>query len=298
MTAFTAKDLGLAVGMPFLAVVAWLAPESSWPAIARFAAPLAATTLSRSPAALRSRIHDLLGESVDGAAIARELAACEIETNFQAMRDHLPSRWQPNIEFNGGEHIGGALDRGRGVVLWVSHFYFAGLVAKIALFQAGYRAHHLSDPGHGFSGSRFGMRILNPIRTSVEERYLAARVVMSTGGPRGAMRQLLTELKRNGIVSITVRPSGLFPVAVPMFDGHVEIATGAPDLAFASGAALLPVFTVRRGDGVYLVNVEGPIDLTESDRRRAAENAAREYIGRLEPYIRVYPGQWANWISA
>ena len=128
-------------------------------------------------------------------------------------------------------------------------------------------------------------------------RSLAARVVMSPEGPRGAMRQLLARLKENGIVSITVRPSGLHPAEVPLFDSHMSVATGAPDLAFASGAALLPVFTVRNANGIYHVNVEKPIVLFRDDRRRASEAAAREYARRLEPYIEAYPGQWTNWIS-
>jgi lauroyl/myristoyl acyltransferase len=290
-------DIILLAALPMMAATAWVAPPRTWPAIARFSAPLAANMLSRGPAAVRNRIRDFLGDRTDLPAIARELAACEIEKNFQTMRDHLPWRWRPDIEIAGHEHIDAALANGRGAVLWDSHFYFASLITKMALHRAGYRLHHLSDPTHGFSDTRFGIRVLNPVRTSVECRYLGSRVVLGTDGPRGALRQLLGRLKENGLVSVTVRPRGLFPAEVPLFASTMKIATGGPDLAFTTGAALLPVFTVRRGDGIFAVNVDAQIPLKGSDRRAAAESAAREYARRLEPYVRAYPGQWTDWIN-
>ncbi len=42
----------------------------------------------------------------------------------------------------------------------------------MAFHRAGLAVSHLSRASHGFSGSRLGVRVLNPIHTKVEDRYL------------------------------------------------------------------------------------------------------------------------------
>lgn len=57
------------------------------------------------------------------------------------------------------------------------------LLTKRTLAEAGYAVHHLSSYIHGFSiRSRLGEALLNPIRTRVEDRYLAERVRIGAGG--------------------------------------------------------------------------------------------------------------------
>jgi lauroyl/myristoyl acyltransferase len=195
------------------------------------------------------------------------------------------------------EHLTAALGQGRGAILWDSHFQFAAVVTKMAMRRAGIDLHHLSHPRHGFSDSRFGMRFLNPLRTRCEGRYVAERVVLSLDGPVAAMRTLLKRLRGNAVVSIVVRGSGLHPCPAPFFDGRLAVATGAPDLAHRSGAALLPVFTVRQG-GRYVVAIESPLAIdVAAERHAAAAAAAAEYARRLEPHVAAHPGQWAEWIG-
>lgn len=287
--------------LPALAAAAWTIPEAAWRPLARAIAELVETVISRSRRDIIDCVRRTAGRRPlprTPREIAVALAAAEIERNLQTMRDHRPGRWRPEVVLVGREHIDAGLGRGRGVILWDSHFYFAATVTKMALFRAGLELVHLSHPRHGFSSTRFGMRVLNPVRTRSERRYLGERVVMSLDGPVAAMRTLLERLGDNRVVSITVRGTGRDPSAVPFLDGTLRIATGAPDLAYRSGASLLPVFTIRADDGRFVTTVEPPIAVTtELPRRRAADQAARDYVSRLEPYVLRHPDQWVDWIN-
>ncbi|MDH5749294.1 MAG: hypothetical protein OEY85_08275, partial [Rhodospirillales bacterium] len=146
--------------------------------------------------------------------------------------------------------------------------------------------------------TRFAMRFLNPIRTSAERHYLKERVVLSLDSPVAAMRVLLKRLKENKLISITALDTGLNPVAAPFMDGEITVATGAPDLAFSSGATLIPMFSVQTEAGEYVTTAETPIILDKSlTRHQAAEAAVRDYAGRLEKYVLAHPGQWVGWIN-
>ncbi len=297
----SAHDVGFSIGIPFLAATAWLTPERHWFFLARKVAPYAGSVVSRS----QDDIIDCIEKTANGwnlaqapESIARELVTAEIARNFQCMRDHLPWRWRPNIELVGREHLDAALAEGRGAILWDSHFSYAFVVTKMALARAGFDLVHLSHPRHGHSSTRFRMRFLNPFQTITETRYLKERLVMSLDGSAAALRALIKRLKSNAVVSITVRGAGQAPCQVPFMAGQLKIATGAPDLAYKCGAALIPVFTALKEDGRFCVTAEQPIAVqTGLSRQDASEAAAKAYAERLEPYVARYPGQWVGWLN-
>lgn len=53
------------------------------------------------------------------------------------------------------------------------------------------------------------------------------------------------------MVSITVAATGVRPLAAPFLNGSLRVGSGAPHLAARTGAALLPVLTLRRGTGRF-----------------------------------------------
>jgi len=295
------KDLGFLAGLPFLALTSWLTDEPAWQAIARKAADHSGGILSRDPETIMARVSEVVGNralALPPSKISHELVANEIETAFQVMRDHLPSRWRPSIEVIGEEHLKAALSLGQGAVLWDSHFYFASLVTKIGLHSIGYGLHHLSRREHGFSSTPFGMKFLNPIRTSVERRYLRERLVMPVDDPGSVLRVLAERLKQNAIVSITVRGWARRPVKAPFLDGWLAVAPGAPVLACKTGAKLIPVFTVRQEVGRYRIILGSPIEVhRDRSREEAVSLAAAEYTKRLERFVLDHPGQWIDWIN-
>lgn len=268
-------------------ITAWFVPERWWLPITR--------ALGR--ATVRLAV-DRTGEGMVPASSAmRDVVAERIATGHASrlygLREYRPGpRPRVQIELVGVDHLRRALDEGNGAILWVARFAFAPLFAKTALQEAGFAVTHLSRPTHGFDASPFAVRWLNPVWTRIEERHVHERIVMRKGAETTAMRTLRRRLAANGIVSITVGDEAARTVEVPVGDETIRLATGPGSLAAASGAALLPLFVVRRDDGSFVATIESPIDTRAADREALFRSVAEEYASRLAPHVRDYPGQW------
>ena len=284
-----------------MAAISWATGERTWNTIARNAAPYAGAILSRSSDRIAQRVREIVGNHdlpLTSHEVAQQLVTCEIETAMQVVRCHAPMRWVPDISIEGEAHLKTALAAGRGAILWDSHFYFASLITKMGLYRSGYRLHHISRREHGFSKTHFGIRVLNPIRTSIEARYLANRVVMSDDNPGAILDGLAKRLFDNELVSVTVRGDSNRPVEAQFLNGTMRIAPGAAVLAWNSGSKLLPVFTKRLDDFSYRIRISPPLNVLENTTRRVAvASAAREYARRLESEVIEHPGQWIDWIN-
>jgi lauroyl/myristoyl acyltransferase len=165
----------------------------------------------------------------------------------------------------------------------------------IALSRAGYDIVRLAGQAHGFSSTTFGLRYLNRIRTLVEDRYAGERVVLTDGGHLAVLqlRQLLSE---NQIVGIRAHDTARDIHDVPFLDGSLRLAAGPIEIARMTGAALLPMFTVRNESGGFELHVEAPIKIENSgDREELCRQALLEYVHVLENYVARYPGQWVCW---
>ena len=298
---FSLLDLGLLFGIPLMAVMACLLPPKKWYSFAYAIGPYISGMMPRNRGDILRVIKKFVGNRCLNMSIeeaTRRLAAAEVVSKFQNVREFLPMGWQPQVSLQGIDHIERGVAAGRGVILWDSHFHFASLMTKVALSRAGHPVVHLSQPGHGFSKTRFGMRVFNPIRTKSESHYINERVLLSSLSPTAAMRTLIKRLKQNAVVSITVRPTGVQPIEAPFMDGVYTIGTGAADLAYRCGAVLLPVFTLRMDNGDCKVIVDRPLVCpTDASRREVALSVAHEYARRLEPYVCAHPDQWVEWFK-
>jgi predicted LPLAT superfamily acyltransferase len=229
--------------------------------------------------------------------IEREARATWVLRTLQLLRCYRPRGWRPRIELEGRERIEAALTAKRGAILWMNAFRFSDLVAKMGLNAAGYRLTHLSMPEHGGSITSFGIRFINPIWVKAENRHLGKRVVIDAEHPKRAPDEIRAALAANAVVSITaIRGASRNPAAVAVLGCRFEVGLGAPLLAYETGAALLPVFTLREPDGAFRVIVEDEIALDrQAPRIEAATAAARQLGARIERYIRRAPGQWTWW---
>ena len=112
--------------------------------------------------------------------------------------------------------------------------------------------------------------MFNPIRTTVEDRFLAERVIIGEDGAVvGPLQALAHRLQDNRFVSIAFGAAGTRPVRVPFLEGTIAVAGGVPGLAVKTGAALLPVVTLRDPDGGFTTVVE-PMLVTPSTDRQGA----------------------------
>lgn len=291
-----ARDLLLIARLPLMTVIAWSVPPRRWRSICRPWARLSIRLHRARSARQRQRLRTLLGpeRSHDSDRLATAIVESHHLLHLQVLRCHRVGGWRPHIDFAGREHVTQALEAGKGAILWVSPSWSSSLVTKMAFAQQGFRVSHLSRGQHGFSGSRIGAQVLNPVWTSVEDRYLAERVVMSDKDPAGALLALARRVRANQLVSITVAALGQRMHAVPVLRGALCIADGAPLLAYRTGAALLPVFTVWTGEDAFTTVVEPPLSAAHPDRQTAVQALFAGYASVLERYLVRWPDQFAG----
>jgi len=258
------KDLLLLAALPALFAIAWSCSDSVCLRLARSVTRLLHGLRPQRYWEFEQIIRDYLP---DGSrkdlrdALVVEAAALMHLERFQLLRHHRPGGWCPEVSLAGKDHLERALAQGKGAILWVAFVAFSDMNAKIAMRQQGYGVWHVSRHIHGhLSSTRFGIRVLNPIRIAVERRYLADRVVIDTANPKAAVDRLEELLADNQVVSVTIGPMARRIAKAPFGPGHIPLAGGAPNLALRSGARLLPVFTERGPDGSFRVTIEPPLE--------------------------------------
>ena len=150
------------------------------------------------------------------------------------------------------------------------------------------------------------MRLLNPMLTRVEDRYLAGRILLgghleSAGNAEGvhrevvgAMRAVREKLLANQLVAITVGSQGRDVANLPVRRGEARIATGPIHLAASTGAALLPVFVNARPGGGYRVWVEGPLAVP-AGRRADLAPVLSEYLAGMRRHLRRFGREAGYW---
>jgi lauroyl/myristoyl acyltransferase len=292
----TWRDAELSLKLGSCTVAAFL-PQRFWKGIsarlARVHLRFRRSNIARFSSVFERRIN------MSAADLERDCIASGYEEGIEAIREVLPGGWHPPIKVCGNESLDEALRRNRGAVLWVGEFWHSDLVTKKGLAEAGYQLTQLSTVGHPYSSSRFGSRVLNPIRLLAENRYLTRRVLMVYSKAQPALTALASALRQNGIVTIAATASGTRILEVPMLGGILRLAAGAPMLALRTGAALIPVFTVPDNQGGYTIHIGPDISAVA-----AAENKERlklmgiRFASLLEPFVVDHPTQWRGWIEA
>ncbi len=310
------SDLFESMAIAVLTPIAWLLPERAWRPVGH----LISIAIARLwPATTRARIA-ALAAALDGRAIDLPLDALRVAIldgymaeRLEILRAHRPGGWRPHLRLVGRAHLEAAHGRGHGAVLWTAPFSHADLVIKMALAESGFPVSHLSASTRGFSPnacferrqSRFGMRVLSPLRTRIEDRHLRERIVMAADGALAYTRRIDRRLRANGLVSIRAGEHGQRTVDVPFLAGTIRLATGAPSLAVASDAPLLPVFCVPTGPGAYDVVVEPALNAgveasgrpPAHDRHQVVDELTRDYARLLQRYVLRHPQIWSGWYT-
>src|SRR5262249_48852472 len=227
----TLRDIVIIGKIAALTLIAWLVPPRFWRKAAM------ATTWVGQADRSKSLCKYILGHKYSEPEIARiskRRRGYIRELQLQILGLNGPWRsWRPNIRLDGAIHLRRALEDGHGAILWVTETAFSTLIVKMALCYEGYQACQLSRPGHGFSPSSFGVRLLNPIWTRVENRFIAERILIIGDSSVHAMATLRTRLAANGIVMITVAPLAHKFAEVPFFYDYLQLPTGPIRLAMA-----------------------------------------------------------------
>jgi lauroyl/myristoyl acyltransferase len=277
--------------------IAWFLPQKSWPGVADMLGRLdLALHRQRTEANVQklAALFDGVSNAPSVEDIERGFFASRYLERFQYLRAHRPDGWEPDIRIQGREHVDAARAAGRGMIFWGSAFAYNDLILKMAVHRLGLRLFHYTRPVHGLSKTRFGIRFLNPVRTSIECRYLGARVCAEER-IRDAMEILKQEAEDGGAISIKIGDRGRRRVSVPFLNGQITLATGPIGLVQRWNALLLPTFTLQGADGGFDVIVGAPLDSDEADEEARARAMVEHYVQQLTPYVLAYPEQWRGW---
>ena len=219
-----------------------------------------------------------------------------VELWWGRFRSVGPRGWRPKIEIEGREYLDAALSKGRGVVLWRTRFTENSVFLQ-GLWRHNAAAVHLSNAGHGSPDrSRLGVRWSAWLYRRAEDRYVEERVQIPIDGSLGYVRRLLKRLGENCAISIVGENRGRRNIGGVVLGRSVEFASGAPALAWHSGAELLTAYSIRLAPFRYRVVIESPLGVDRGlDRREFVRESVTEFCRRLEEQVRSYPADWLGW---
>lgn len=260
--------LALAGALPYR----WRVPAAGW-IVARLVAPLAGW---------HRRIRDNL------ALVCPEMPAAEVERLVRAVPDNVGRTMielYSGTEFldrvrdlpltgPGAAALGAAHAAGRPVILATGHFGNYD-VARAALISRGYRVGALYRP------------MKNPLFNA---HYLDAISAIGTPlFPRGkaGMAAMVRFLKSGGMLGLLMDQHMAHGVPATFFGRTALTATSAADLALRYDAEIVPVYGVRRADGLnFDIVVEAPIPRSDPETMTQAINDS------LERLVRRHMDQW------
>ena len=282
--------------LPVALLIVKLVPESYWRRSASLFGRLHTLFRPRQYRALEQEITrqcEGLAAPADGRAVMRDIYAGSFERWLRKMTS--PAKWRAPVCLRGQDHIERALNRGRGLVLWLAPVQFTGTVGHRAVHQAGYPVNMLSRPEHGLSSTVFGQRFLNRFAFVGDDAAHVKRVVMIDDG-QAAIETVRRLLRENSVVAISAASMTDRPMFCQFLDGEIELASGPPRLALATGAALLPVFAHRHADG-YQVVVNPALEPGDTANSTAIESLLNQFVNQLEDFVRQYPAESNDWLA-
>lgn len=179
-----------------------------------------------------------------------------------------------NIVVVGHDLVKDELKNGTGAVLWIVPTSYAPTIPLAALADKGIRGNLLPGEDKNNFEKPWHTAKTEALRNEIEDRYLAGRFAGSS-----ALRKAAEILRANGIILMS-RESRDKP-----------LGADAIELSQANSAALLPVVTIRRDDGTFLVHIGRAIS---KSRANTAKGIFRRLADFLEPYTVTYPAQFSK----
>jgi KDO2-lipid IV(A) lauroyltransferase len=205
----------------------------------------------------------------------------------------IPNGSPPHLipEQRGSRHIIQALEAGNGAILITPHLgnWELGGVT-FALQGCPIHALTLMDPEQDVQDYRDRLRATLGIRTIHLDpaRYETAL-------------KLVRLLRENRVIAMLGdRWEGGKKVEVTFFNRRTSFPAGAPALALASGAPIIPVFTVLNPNGRYLAWMEDPIRVERKSGQGGTEliiEKTQEIATVFERVIARYPDQWYHFFD-
>ena len=188
-----------------------------------------------------------------------------------------------SIQVEGEEHGRTALLRNRGAVILTGHLGNWDLLASIVP-RLGYPLTVISKDIKNKGLNEFWMKI----RQRFGVKFVPAH---------NSYRTCLTTLKKNELIGFIldqnmIRSEGVF---VDFFGKPACTTPGLAYMSAQSGAPVVPVFMLRRGNGCHVVKVLPPLDPPPNREPATIQEFTQRYTKIIEDVVRQYPDQWI-WI--
>lgn len=271
-----------------LATVALVAPlpRRAGYFIARVVADLIFLTSKGAKYGITDNLRHVLGPDADNDKLKR----CALEVFRNASRNtfdliNLPRRDPGTLErpvkVFGWEHMDSAIARGKGVVL--ASIHMGNMDMSIQIIRArGVNVTILAEVEEPEQLYR---------KTSSLRSYNGISILPVTySGIKVAMKRL----QKGDLVAIAcdraIQGSGQYR---PFFGKEALLPIGGVEMAYRTGAAILPAFTFREKAYKFSMHFEEPITLNREDGREACiESGLSKIVSLMEEYISRHPEQW------
>lgn len=183
---------------------------------------------------------------------------------------------------HGWQHLVQARSRGKGVILATAHLGNFELGAQ-AVVNRGIEMTILVEE---FSANPI-LEIIAKLRQRKGVRILPVTM-------RG-LKDVYHALIHGGTVTIVCDRDILGNgINLKFFGEDITLPFGAVSLAQRTGAALIPIFSIRNPHELTSIYIESPLELVDHDNREESLRINTEKLAVImEKYIRRYPEQWA-----
>jgi lauroyl/myristoyl acyltransferase len=183
------------------------------------------------------------------------------------------------ITLHGWHNLEDALDKGKGVILVTAHlgsFELASQLLAARSIKATVLVESLEPPA-----------LLNHVVALRSSRGLACVAAQS-----GALEIVIQSLRRGEVVLFACdRDIAKDGFKSDFFGEEAFLPAEAVRIAMRTGAAVIPAFSLRRGDGQHDVYCEPAIDIVLGGNGAVARNL-QQVTHVMEKYIKACPEQW------
>ena len=274
--------------MAFLIALAFVAPlpRRAGYFIARIVADLSFLSSKRAKKNLSENLRNVLGPDASEDLVNH--CALEVSRNMSRNIFDLinmprldPQSLEKPISIDGWEHMEEALSRGKGVVL--ASIHMGNMDMSIQVIRA-----------RGVE-----ITILAEVEEPKQLYQLTHRLRAYNGisilpVTYSGIKQAMKQLRQGVVVAIAcdraIQGSGEYR---DFFGKKALLPIGGVEMAYRTGAAILPAFTVRTGGNSFSMFFEPPIFLDRQDGKAKSIQSGLERIGALmEQYISRHPDQW------
>ncbi len=188
--------------------------------------------------------------------------------------------FEGRVAVEGGEHLEGALQGGRGAIILTAHLGNWDMLGVLAS-QRGYRVTIITKGVKNPALNRFW---------SGSREQLGLKLVPAKESYRACLRAL----RQNHLVGFILdqnmtEEEGIF---VDFFGRPACTTPGLAYMSAHSGAPVVPVFAVRRSLSDHKILVLPPLEPVREKDKDTIRTATQQYTSIIEDMIRSHPEQW------